>query len=67
MADRGSTTKERHGKDFHMKAGLKGAEAYKKRQKMGVAKPRGFAAMSKAQLKEASSRGGKNSKRGKAE
>lgn len=36
--------KKNFGKDFFVKLGAQGAQAYKERQKKGIALPRGFAA-----------------------
>lgn len=49
--------------DFYQKLGRKGAEAYRERQKLGIAKPRGFAAMTEERRKEAGRKGGKMSRR----
>lgn len=38
------TNNQRYGKDFYPKIGKKGADAWNKRNKKGIAKPRGFAA-----------------------
>lgn len=48
--------------DFYQKLGRKGAEAYRERQKLGIAKPRGFAAMTEERRKEVGRKGGKMSR-----
>jgi len=61
------TNKERYGEDFYKKIGVKSGVAYRERQKLGIAKPRGFAAVSKAKRVAAGKKGGKKSKRVKHE
>lgn len=37
-----ATNKEKYGSDYYSVIGKQGAEAYRKRQALGLAKPRGF-------------------------
>lgn len=53
------------GEDFYVELGKKGAESYRERQKLGIAKPRGFAAMDKEKVRAAGALGGHKSKRPK--
>ena len=59
------TNKNKYGPDFYRKIGVIGAEKYRKRQKEGIAKPRGFAA-NKELARIAGAKGGTISRRGKS-
>ena len=59
------TNKELYGDDFYKKLGAKGAEAYRKRQEEGTAKPRGFAA-NRERARIAGAIGGRISRRRKS-
>lgn len=59
------TNVAKYGENFYSDLGKKGAEAYKERQKLGVAKPRGFAAMDREKVRAAGVKGGTISKRPK--
>lgn len=52
------TTKKRYGIDIHKNWGLKGVESYRKRQELGIAKPKGFALMSPEKRSAAGKKGG---------
>jgi len=60
------TNKEKYGKEYYSEIGKKGAEAYRQRQALGIASPRGFAA-NRELARTAGARGGKISRRGKSE
>ena len=60
------TNKEKYGKDYYSEIGKKGAEAYRQRQALGLASPRGFAA-NRELARTAGAIGGKISRRGKSE
>ncbi len=53
------TLREKYGKDHFKNIGKSGAEKYRLRQAQGIAKPRGFAAMSPERRSEAGKKGGK--------
>lgn len=59
------TNVARYGESFYSDLGKKGAESYRQRQKLGVAKPRGFAAMDSEKVRAAGALGGSISKRPK--
>lgn len=59
----GATNKSKYGADYYSKIGQMGAKAYRKRQKEGIAKPRGFAAMDKEKISAAGRKGGSISRR----
>jgi general stress protein YciG len=61
-----ATNKKKYGKDYYKKIGIIGAEAYIKRQKDGLALPRGFA-KDKELARTAGALGGAKSRRGKSE
>jgi general stress protein YciG len=60
------TNISKYGENYYSKLGLMGAEAYKERQKQGIAKPRGFA-KDKELAKTAGTKGGRISRRIKVE
>jgi len=65
----GITNKERYGEDYYSKLGDKGVKEYKRRQALGIAKPRGFAWMKATgqidKIKQAGRKGGSISRRPK--
>lgn len=56
----------KYGKDYYSRLGKMGAEEYRKRQKLGIAKERGFGLQPPEKRAEAGRLGGQRSKRGKA-
>lgn len=58
------TNKRKYGEGHFVRIGKLGAEAYIKRQKLGIAKPRGFAA-NKELASRAGKKGGEISRRDK--
>ncbi len=56
------TIVDKYGENYWRNLGLQGAEVYRQRQRDGIAKPRGFAAMSPERLLEISKKGGRHAK-----
>ncbi len=53
------TNRSKYGDNYYQHIGLIGSEAYRQRQRDGVAKPRGFAVMDKDRLRQISKNGGR--------
>lgn len=54
---------EEKWKEFMQQNGKRGSEAWNERKKQGIAKPKGFAAMTPEKVSAAGKRGGTNSRR----